>query len=283
MKVIQSIQNMQALTDELQSQGKTVGFVPTMGYFHEGHLSLMRLAAKKADVVVISIFVNPTQFGPGEDFEKYPRDFNRDTQLAEDNGVDMIFYPDQKEMYPEGFLTTVEVDKITRVLCGISRPHHFQGVTTVCAKLFNIVKPDFAVFGQKDFQQSVVIKRMVEDMNFDIDIITAPIIRESDGLAMSSRNTYLSDAERKDALSLNNSLFKAQDMVQKGEKSTEVLHNFIKNKISEKKHTRIDYISIVHPETLQPLDLIKDKALIALAVFVGKTRLIDNVLIEINQ
>jgi len=281
MRIVQPIPEMQALADEIRAQGKVIGFVPTMGYFHQGHLSLMRLAAQKADVVVISLFVNPTQFGPGEDFEEYPRDFNRDKNLAEENGVDIIFHPDQKEMYPEGFLTSVEVDKISRVLCGISRPHHFQGVTTVCAKLFHIVKPHFAVFGQKDFQQSVIIKRMVEDMNFDLDIITAPIIREADGLAMSSRNTYLSKAEREDALSLNRALFQAREMIQKGERSTEKLNNFIKKEISEKKHTRIDYISIVHPETLQPLDLIKDKVLLALAVFVGKTRLIDNVLIEI--
>ncbi len=281
MRIVQPIPEMQALADEIRAQGKVIGFVPTMGYFHQGHLSLMRLAAQKADVVVISLFVNPTQFGPGEDFEEYPRDFNRDKNLAEENGVDIIFHPDQKEMYPEGFLTSVEVDKISRVLCGISRPHHFQGVTTVCAKLFHIVKPHFAVFGQKDFQQSVIIKRMVEDMNFDLDIITAPIIREADGLAMSSRNTYLSKAEREDALSLNRALFQAREMIQKGERSTEKLNNFIKKEISEKKHTRIDYISIVHPETLQPLDVIKDKVLLALAVFVGKTRLIDNVLIEI--
>ena len=281
MRIVHSIPEMQALADEIRAQGKVIGFVPTMGYFHQGHLSLIRLAAQKADVVVISLFVNPTQFGPDEDFEAYPRDFNRDKNLAEENGVDIIFHPNQNEMYPEGFLTSVEVDKISRVLCGISRPHHFQGVTTVCAKLFNIVKPHFAVFGQKDFQQSVIIKRMVEDMNFDLDIITAPIIREADGLAMSSRNTYLSKAEREDALSLNRALFQAREMIQKGERSTEKLNNFIKKEISEKKHTRIDYISIVHPETLQPLDVIKDKVLLTLAVFVGKTRLIDNVLIEI--
>lgn len=281
MKVIHSIQEMQNLADEIRCQGRIIGFVPTMGYFHEGHLSLMRLAAKRADVVVISIFVNPTQFGPNEDFEKYPRDFNRDKQLAEENQVDIIFHPGQKEMYPEDFSSKVEVDKITKVMCGISRPHHFQGVTTVCAKLFNIVKPHFAVFGQKDFQQSVVIKRMVKDLNSDLNIITAPIIRESDGLAMSSRNIYLSDPERRDALSLSHSLFEAQEMVQRGERNTQVLYDFIKNKISEKKHTCIDYISIVHPQTLQQLDFIKDQALIALAVFVGQTRLIDNVLIKV--
>jgi len=281
MKVIKSVQKMHKLSDEIRQQGNSIGFIPTMGYFHEGHLSLMRIAREKADIVVISIYVNPTQFEPGEDFEDYPRDFNRDKNLAAKNGVDIIFYPYDKEMYPERFLTAVTVDKITQIMCGISRPHHFEGVTTVCAKLFNIIKPHFAVFGRKDFQQSVVIKQMVRDLNFDLDIITGPIIRESDGLAMSSRNIYLSDEERKDALSLNRSLLKAEEMVHQGERKIEILSKFIENEISSKKNTRIDYISIVDPETLEPLEYIRERALIALAVFVGKTRLIDNVLIEL--
>lgn len=281
MKVIRTISEMQDVADRMRSEGKTIGFVPTMGFFHEGHLSLMRLAREKVDVVVISLFVNPTQFGPGEDLEDYPRDFKRDKTLAEKTGVDIIFYPSDKEMYPDRFLTRVTVDKITEVLCGVSRLHHFQGVTTVCAKLFNIVKPHLAVFGQKDFQQSVVIKQMVRDLNIDMDIITGPIIREADGLAMSSRNTYLSEDERRDAISLNQSLFQAKEMVQQGERETKVLSQFIEDKISSRKSARIDYISIVHPRTLEPLEVIRDSALIALAVFVGKTRLIDNVLIEI--
>ncbi|MFO7891706.1 MAG: pantoate--beta-alanine ligase [bacterium] len=281
MKVVRSVQEMQNFADQLRSEGKIIGFVPTMGFFHEGHLSLMRIARKKADVVVISIFVNPAQFGPGEDFNDYPRDFSRDKSLADKNGVDVIFYPSEEVIYPERFLTKVTVDKITKVLCGVSRPYHFQGVTTVCAKLFNIVKPHFAVFGKKDFQQSVVIKQMVKDLNFDLDIITGPIIRESDGLALSSRNTYLSEEERKDALSLNRALLKAEAMVHQGERKIEILCKFIANEISSKKNNRIDYISIVDPETLEPLDFIKDRALIAVAVFVGKTRLIDNILIEL--
>jgi len=200
MKVIRSINKMSTWADEIRSQSKIIGFVPTMGYFHEGHLSLVRIAYQRADMVVVSIFVNPTQFGPNEDFRDYPRDFNRDKSLAEKNGTDIIFYPSEEEMYPDRFLTYVNVDRITNILCGASRLNHFQGVTTVCIKLFNIIKPHFAVFGRKDFQQSVVIKQMVRDLNLDLDIITGPIIREPDGLAMSSRNTYLSEDERKDCL-----------------------------------------------------------------------------------
>jgi len=282
MKIIKSVQEMHKLSDKIRNKDNIIGFVPTMGYFHEGHLSLMRIAREKADVTVISIYVNPTQFGPGEDFKDYPRDFDKDKYLAEKNGVDIIFHPSDKEMYPERFLTAVTVDKITKVLCGISRPHHFQGVATVCAKLFNIIKPHFAVFGKKDFQQSVVIKQMVRDLNFDLEIITGPIIRESDGLAMSSRNIYLSEDERNDALSLNRSLLKAEEMVHQGERRIEILSKFIENEISSKKNNRIDYISIVDPQTLEPLEYIRDRALIALAVFVGKTRLIDNILIQVT-
>jgi len=282
MKIIKSVQEMHKLSDKIRNKDNIIGFVPTMGYFHEGHLSLMRIAREKADVTVISIYVNPTQFGPGEDFKDYPRDFDKDKYLAEKNGVDIIFHPSDKEMYPERFLTAVTVDKITKVLCGISRPHHFQGVATVCAKLFNITKPHFAVFGKKDFQQSVVIKQMVRDLNFDLEIITGPIIRESDGLAMSSRNIYLSEDERNDALSLNRSLLKAEEMVHQGERRIEILSKFIENEISSKKNNRIDYISIVDPQTLEPLEYIRDRALIALAVFVGKTRLIDNILIQVT-
>ncbi len=282
MKIITSIQEMHKLSDKIRNQGNIIGFVPTMGYFHEGHLSLMRIAREKADVVVISIYVNPTQFGPGEDFKDYPRDFDRDKHLAEKNGVDIIFHPSDKEMYPKRFLTAITVDKITKVLCGISRPHHFQGVATVCAKLFNIIKPHFAVFGRKDFQQSVVIKQMVRDLNFDLEIITGRIIRESDGLAMSSRNIYLSEDERTDALFLNKSLLKAEEMVHQGERKIEILSKLIEKEISSKKNNRIDYISIIDPQTLEPLEYIRDRALIALAVFVGKTRLIDNIVIQVE-
>ena len=261
-------------------KGQCIGFVPTMGYLHEGHLSLIRRAREKADAVVLSIFVNPTQFGPGEDLEQCPRDLARDEALAEEEGVDIIFYPSSEEMYPDGYLTSVQVDKLTGTLCGASRPLHFKGVTTICAKLFHAVKPHFAVFGQKDYQQSVVIRRMAEDLNFDLEIVVAPIVRESDGLAMSSRNTYLSDSERDDALSLNESLVLAGHMVQEGETRASAIIEAVTSYIKSKSHTRMDYIKIVHPDTLEDLEIISGPAVMALAVFVGKTRLIDNAMIK---
>ena len=281
MKIIRDVKGMQAVTERLQLEGKTIGFVPTMGYFHEGHLSLMRITRERADIVVVSIYVNPSQFGPNEDLNKYPRDFERDEALAEKEGVDILFFPDDSEMYPKGYQTYVFVGGITDVLCGTSRPAHFRGVTTICTKLFHIIKPHFAVFGQKDYQQAIVIQRMVRDLNFDMEIMIGPIVREKDGLAMSSRNVYLSAESRKSALSLNKSLRMAEQMIRKGERSADVLINSIRRHIESKPETKIDYVSIVHPATLQPLDRIEDCAVIALAVFVDKTRLIDNVIIEI--
>ena len=280
MKVIKNVRDMQLVSDRLRKEGKTIGFVPTMGFLHEGHLSLIRIATEKADVVVVSIFVNPTQFGPTEDLDRYPRDFENDKKLSEEAGADILFYPSVEAMYPDGYLTYVQVDKITNKLCGASRPGHFQGVTTVCAKLFQAVKPHFAVFGQKDFQQAVVIKRMVADLNFDLEIITGPIIREKDGLAMSSRNAFLSPKERDNALSLKQSLDMAVKMIRDGERKTDVIIKGMRDHIESKKHTRIDYISIVHSDTLQDVQIIEEKALIALAVFVGKTRLIDNCIVK---
>jgi len=282
MKIITTVREMQAEAEKLRQGGKIIGFVPTMGYLHEGHLSLIRIARKKADVVVTSIFVNPTQFGPNEDLDKYPRDIKRDEKLASETGVDIIFYPSNEEMYPERYLTYVTVEKITETLCGASRPGHFRGVTTICTKLFNIVKPHFAVFGEKDYQQAVVIKQMVRDLNLDMEIITGPIIRESDGLAMSSRNAYLSPEERQDALILNRSLKFAEEMVRKGEKRTEVIRKTVREMIEEKKSTRVDYVSVVDPDTLAPLKEIRNRALIAVAVFVGDTRLIDNRIVKIQ-
>jgi pantoate--beta-alanine ligase len=281
MKIIKTVKEMQAEAERLRNEGKTIGFVPTMGYLHDGHLSLMRIAKSHADIVVISIFVNPTQFGPEEDLDKYPRDYKRDEQLAKQEGVNIIFYPSEKEMYPMDYLTYVSVEKITETLCGASRLGHFRGVTTVCTKLFHAVKPHFAVFGQKDAQQAAVIRRMIKDLDFDMEIIVGPIVREKDGLAMSSRNVYLTPPERRDALSLHQSLKMAEDMIKKGEKNAETLIQTMRELIESKKHTRIDYISIVHPEILKPLQNIADRALIALAVFVGNTRLIDNIMIEI--
>jgi len=281
MRIIKTIHEMQAAAETYRRQGKIIGFVPTMGYLHEGHLSLVRIARKRADVVVLSIYVNPTQFGPHEDLEKYPRDFERDENLAQGEGVDIIFYPSNEEMYPEGYLTYVQVEHITETLCGASRPGHFRGVATVCAKLFHAVRPHFAVFGQKDAQQVVVIQRMVKDLNFDLEIVVGPIVREEDGLAMSSRNVYLSPEERRDARALHRALRLAEEMVHKGEKNAELVRQGMQRLIESKRRARIDYIQIVHPETLRPVKRIENRLLIVLAVFVGTTRLIDNAIVEV--
>ena len=281
MKIIKSVKEMQAEAERLRNEGKTIGFVPTMGYLHEGHLSLMRIAKSHADVVVISIFVNPTQFGPEEDLDKYPRDFQQDERLANEVGVDVIFYPSVHEMYPREYHTYVNVEEITETLCGASRPDHFRGVTTICTKLFHAVKPHFAVFGQKDAQQAAVIRRMIKDLDFDMEIIVGPIVREKDGLAMSSRNVYLTPPQRQDALSLHQSLRMADDMIKNGERNANTIIRAMRDHIESKKYTRIDYISIVHPETLKSLQKIQARGLIALAVFVGNTRLIDNITTEI--
>jgi pantoate--beta-alanine ligase len=279
MIVIQSILQMQSEADRLRSSGKRIGFVPTMGFLHEGHLSLIRAVKKNSNVLVMSIFVNPIQFGPKEDLGRYPRDFARDEALAKKEGVDIIFHPSESEMYPEGYHTYVEVESLTEGLCGASRPGHFRGVTTVVAKLFLAVKPHVAAFGQKDFQQAVVIRRMARDLNFDLSVIVAPIVREPDGLAMSSRNVYLSPGERLDALALNQSLVKAESMIRGGETKSSAVIGAIEDMIGSKKTAKIDYVEIVDPDTLRPLQSVESKALIALAVFVGKTRLIDNTIV----
>ena len=280
MKIIDTVKKMQAFSNRMRQERRIVGFIPTMGYLHEGHLSLVRIARKRADVVVMSIYVNPPQFGPNEDLEKYPRDFQRDEALAGEEGVDVIFFPSDREMYPRGFLTTVTVHGITEVLCGASRPHHFQGVTTICAKLFHAVLPHFAVFGQKDYQQYVVIKRMVEDLNFNLEIIMGPIVREPDGLALSSRNTYLSPEERNDALALQEALKTAEKMVKQGERRTGPLIQEMSTLLESGKNIKIDYVKIVDPDHLNDLEMIQDRAVAALAVFAGKTRLIDNIILE---
>ena len=280
MIVIQTVREMQVEADRLRSEGKRIGFVPTMGFLHEGHMSLIRVAKQQSYVTVVSIFVNPTQFGPKEDFFEYPRDFQRDERLCRQEGVDILFNPSESEMYPEGHLSHVDVDVITDRLCGASRPGHFRGVTTVVAKLFLAVKPHLAVFGQKDAQQVAVIRKMVRDLNFDVSIIIAPIIREPDGLAMSSRNVYLSPEERADALVLNQSLQKAESMIRRGERKTVTIIRAMEDLIRTKKQAKIDYIEVVDPDTLRPIATVESKALIALAVFVGKTRLIDNLIVE---
>lgn len=280
MEIIENIASMHALSERKRMEGKLIGFVPTMGFLHEGHLSLIREARKQTDMVIVSIFVNPTQFRPNEDYDKYPRDLEGDTKKVNSAGGDIIFAPSARDMYPDGYLTYVNVEGITETLCGISRPGHFRGVTTVVTKLFNIVKPHKAFFGQKDYQQSVIIKKMVRDLNMDIDIILLPTVREHDGLAMSSRNSFLSTEERKVAPVLYRALIMASEMVKNGEKNTRKIYSEMKRMIENESLVVIDYISITDPETLTDISEIKGKTLIALAVKIGSTRLIDNILIE---
>ena len=278
--LVKKPEEMTRISKEVLKSSKTIGFVPTMGYLHEGHLSLVRRARKENDFVVVSIFVNPIQFGPSEDYERYPRDLERDLKLLEECEVDVVFNPSVSDMYPEGFSTFVEVNGITEVLCGAKRPGHFRGVCTVVAKLFNIVKPTRAYFGKKDYQQLKVIERMVKDLNFDVEIVGCPIVREKDGLAMSSRNVYLNPEERKSATVLYRSLKLASDLYRKGEKDPNVYRKKMEELIKSEPHVKkIDYIEIVDGETLKPVKEVKEGTLIALAVFVGNARLIDNWLV----
>jgi len=276
MQIIKEIDELRTVLADYRKVGKRIGLVPTMGYFHEGHLSLIDAIREKADVVVVSLFVNPTQFGPSEDLERYPRDFERDERLARERGADIIFYPDVKVMYPEPFFTYVVTNQLSGVLCGKSRPVHFRGVTTIVAKLFNIVQPDVAVFGRKDAQQAIIIKRMVEDLNFPIEIIVVPIVRESDGLAMSSRNVYLSEEERKQAPVIYAALQKAFKTVQNGETSAEKIKRLIRQKIESTGLAHIDYIELIRERDLKPVARVETGTFVAVAVWFGKTRLIDN-------
>ncbi|MCX7817195.1 MAG: pantoate--beta-alanine ligase [Syntrophales bacterium] len=276
MKVFTKVREMQAFSESLRKEGKIIAFVPTMGYFHEGHLNLMREGRKRGDCLVVSIYVNPTQFGPNEDLNRYPRDFERDSRLARDVGVDVIFYPPDEEMYPPNYQTYVNVEKVTQNLCGISRPGHFRGVTTVCCKLFNIVKPHVTIFGKKDFQQLVTIKRMVADLNIDLEVVAMPTTREPDGLAMSSRNVYLSPGERVSALSLSKSLKLAKDMYEQGERDAGSIISEVRRFIESHPYTKIDYVKICDTATLEDVQKIEGECVIALAVFVGSARLIDN-------
>ncbi len=261
-------------------QDKTVGLVPTMGALHIGHVSLIQTARKQTDFVVISIFVNPTQFGPSEDFDKYPRPFDDDLQICREQGVDLVFSPDTNQMYPTQNITWVNVEKLTESLCGRTRQGHFRGVTTVCAKLFNIVQPDVAFFGQKDAQQAVVIKRMVADLNMPLKIRICPTVRESDGLAVSSRNKYLSESERKDAMLLYKSLQKAKQLIQAGVTEPEKIIAETKKILAQSSLFEPEYIEIVDPETLEPLEPVTGAVLIAVAARCGSARLIDNILID---
>lgn len=274
---------MRSVVKALKSQGKTIGLVPTMGYLHEGHLSLIRESIKKADSTVVSIFVNPTQFEQTEDFKDYPRDMKRDSEILEEEGVNYLFAPEAEEMYPAGYKTYVEVCDFKDMLCGRSRPGHFRGVCTIVLKLFNIVNPDFSFFGQKDAQQAVILKKMVQDLDLEVKIEVLPIIREEDGLALSSRNAYLNTEERSAALVLSKSLGEAQKMIEKGERNAESIIRRMKEIVKGEPLARIDYIEIVDMDDLNPLTSIRKKALVALAVFIGKIRLIDNVIVHTRE
>jgi len=276
MKVIKIISEMKSFRKALP---EPVGLVPTMGYLHEGHISLVRQAKKDNASVVVSVFVNPTQFSPGEDFETYPRDLEGDVELLEEEGVDAVFAPEADEMYPANFSSRVEVTGITQKLEGNCRPGHFRGVTTVVNKLFNIVRPDRAYFGQKDAQQAVIIKKMVADLNMNLEVITCPIVREMDGLALSSRNIYLNPRERQASTVLYRSLMLAQNLYAQGERDAEIIRKEIVRLIKTEELARIDYVSIADPATLDELGEITGKALVSMAVKFGKTRLIDNVVL----
>lgn len=276
MKILESPRAMQETAEGLRRQGKTIALVPTMGYLHEGHLSLMREGKRRADVLVSSLFVNPTQFGPKEDLASYPRNFERDCRMMGSVGVDILFHPSAENMYSDGFQTYVTVEQVTGALCGVSRPHHFRGVATVVAKLFNIVKPHVALFGEKDFQQVVVIKRMVRDLDFDIEIVGCPIVREADGLAMSSRNSFLNEEERREALFLKHSLDEARSLFRSGARSAEALLGKVQGILSSRPAIRVDYVRLCDAGTLEDIDRIQDRAVLAVAAYVGRTRLIDN-------
>ncbi len=281
MEIINSIDEIKSILREIKSSGKSTGLVPTMGFFHDGHLSLMKEAVRSCDYNVVSLFVNPIQFGQNEDLESYPRDLERDINAAKQNGIDLIFNPSVEEMYPNNYDTYVSVENLTKGLCGKRRPTHFRGVTTIVTKLFNIIQPDRAFFGQKDVQQSIVLKKMVQDLNMSIEIVVCPIIREQDGLAMSSRNVYLSKEERNEAPLLYKSLQNAKQMIENGEMSTTNILITLYNELSSLKTGSIDYIEVVDYQNLKPLDIINTKVLIALAVFFGKARLIDNIVVDV--
>lgn len=276
MDVIGSIHEMQSLSDSLRQQGKRIAFVPTMGFLHDGHLSLMREAKKHADILVTSIFVNPAQFGPNEDLDAYPRAMESDLAKSRDAGVDVVFTPTSDQIYPKGYETYVQLETLPNHLCGLSRPVFFKGITTVVTKLFHIVKPHVAVFGEKDFQQLAIIRRMVKDLNMDIEIIGGTLIREADGLAMSSRNAYLSEGERIEALRLSQSLSKAREMIAAGETQAKAIKAMTETHLSGCPDMTIDYISLCDPETLDEVETVTSPTLMALAVMLGKTRLIDN-------
>jgi len=279
MRTVTAISGMKAAVAGLRAQGRTIGFVPTMGALHEGHLSLVRECRRSADITVVSIFVNPLQFGLQEDFRRYPRDPDRDAARLEAEGADILFLPEDLEMYPPGYSTSVEVAGLQEKLCGRSRPGHFRGVATVVLKLFLIVRPDWAFFGQKDAQQVVVLRRMATDLNMDVEIRALPIIREPDGLAMSSRNAYLSSDERRAALVLSRSLKEARQLYEKGERAASPIRERLLRTLASEPLVKLDYAEIVDPSSLEPVERIEGETLIALAVYIGRTRLIDNIIL----
>ena len=284
MNVNHTVDTVRSIVKEARRANKTVGLVPTMGFLHEGHLSLMKRAKKENDIVIVSIFVNPTQFGPSEDLASYPRDLERDMALCQSVGVDVIFNPSVEEMYPEGYSTYVNCEgNVTETLCGASRAGHFKGVTSVVSKLFNIVSPDRAYFGQKDAQQVAVIEKMVRDLNIDVQIIPCEIVREPDGLALSSRNTYLTEEERQEALVLSQALTLAKEAIRSGERSASVIIEKMRQHVLTAPTAEIDYIQAVSAKTLEDLELLKGDVLIAMAVKIGKPRLIDNIRILVEK
>lgn len=282
MKICKTIQEMQVASRAARLGGLRLGFVPTMGALHEGHLSLVQAAKAQCDAVVVSIFVNPLQFGPTEDLAKYPRNFERDCQMLEQESVDLLFAPTAEEMYPEKAITYVTVEGMSERLCGRSRPGHFRGVTTVVAKLFNIIEPDLAFFGQKDAAQAAIIRRMVRDLDFAVEVVVCPIVRDADGLALSSRNAYLSEAQRKSALVLHLALIEVEKQFERGEHDAAKLIETGKRVIAQESGARLDYLEIVDPDTLEAVDPVVSSALVAVAAFVGTTRLIDNVALQMS-
>lgn len=283
MEIITTVADMKARVAEWRAQDLTIGLTPTMGALHEGHMSLMERARTECDRVVASVFVNPIQFGPNEDYDAYPRDLERDAAIAESKGVDVVFHPSVEEMYPNNYNTYVVMETLTDSLCGAKRPGHFRGVCTVVNKLFNIVDPDKAFFGQKDAQQLAIIKRMVSDLNMRVKVFGCPIVREEDGLAKSSRNTYLSSEERTAALVLSRSIFQAQKLIEAGERNAATIRETVVTTIESEPMAKIDYVEVVDLGDMQPVDTLGEAGLVAIAVYIGSTRLIDNYLFDFTE
>lgn len=281
MKIFTTVKEIQAYAKEQKEAGKTIGLCPTMGALHEGHMTLMRAARKKCDIVIASVFVNPVQFGPNEDYDKYPRQFEADCEKLEKEGVDAVFHPEPSEMYPEGYGTYVTVESgITNVLCGARRPGHFRGVATVVTKLMNLARADEAFFGQKDAQQVAVVRRFVADLNLNVHVNMVPICREESGLARSSRNTYMSAEEKQAALVLSRSLKKAQEAYDQGERSAAALKEIVSKELATEQLAKVDYVDLYTFPALQPVETVAEESLLAIAVYIGKTRLIDNIILK---